>query len=232
MNELSLFTGAGGGLLASKLLGWKTVCAVECDRYCQDVLFRRQLDGVLDRFPIWCGDIRTFDGHPWRGIVDVVSGGFPCQPFSSASRGRRVAEDMWPEMLRVIGEVKPRCVFGENVAFKPIFKAATDLQAIGYSDVRIVQASAASMGAPHIRERYWLLANANCNRKLRFSFHAEVAGIRDLSRLAWSEDASGNMGMDDGLANRMDRLKAIGNGQVPAVAYAMGKILMSMGEEQ
>lgn len=78
MNELGLFAGAGGGLLASRLLGWRTVCAVEIDAYCQRVLAQRQLDGHLDPFPIW-DDVRTFDGKPWRGAVDVVSGGFPAR---------------------------------------------------------------------------------------------------------------------------------------------------------
>ncbi|MCA9180554.1 MAG: DNA cytosine methyltransferase, partial [Planctomycetales bacterium] len=74
LNELALFAGAGGGILGGKLLGWRTVCAVEIDAYCRRVLMQRQNDGVLDPFPIW-DDVRTFDGHAWRGKVDVVSAG-------------------------------------------------------------------------------------------------------------------------------------------------------------
>ena len=88
MNELALFAGAGGGILGGKLLGWRTVCAVEWEPYPASVLCARQNDGILPPFPIW-DDVQTFDGKPWRGIVDVVSGGFPCQDISSAGGGGR-----------------------------------------------------------------------------------------------------------------------------------------------
>ena len=87
MNELALFAGAGGGILGGKLLGWRTVCAVEWEPYPASVLCARQNDKILAPFPIW-DDVRTFDGSPWRGIVDVVSGGFPCQDISAAGGGR------------------------------------------------------------------------------------------------------------------------------------------------
>ena len=86
LNELALFAGAGGGILGGKLLGWRTVCAVEWEQYPASVLCARQNDGLLPPFPIW-DDIQTFDGKPWRGIVDVVSGGFPCQDISAAGGG-------------------------------------------------------------------------------------------------------------------------------------------------
>jgi len=86
MNELALFAGAGGGILGGKLLGWRTVCAVEWEAYPASVLCARQNDGLLPPFPVW-DDVQTFDGKPWRGIVDVVSGGFPCQDLSVAGGG-------------------------------------------------------------------------------------------------------------------------------------------------
>jgi DNA (cytosine-5)-methyltransferase 1 len=86
MNELALFAGAGGGILGGKLLGWRTVCAVEREPYAASVLVARQNDGLLAPFPVW-DDVCTFDGKPWRGIVDVVSGGFPCQDISAAGKG-------------------------------------------------------------------------------------------------------------------------------------------------
>ena len=87
MNELALFAGAGGGILGGHLLGWRTVCAVEWEAYPASVLCARQNDGLLPPFPVW-DDVQTFDGHPWRGIVDVVSGGFPCQDISISGGGR------------------------------------------------------------------------------------------------------------------------------------------------
>lgn len=83
MNELHLFAGAGGGILCGILLGHSCVCAVEIEPYCRKVLLQRQRDGILPKFPIW-DDVRTFDGKPWRGKVDVVCGGFPCQDISCA----------------------------------------------------------------------------------------------------------------------------------------------------
>ncbi len=112
MNELSLFTGAGGGLLGSRMLGWRTVGYVEWDDYCQRVLAARINDGLLDPAPIF-GDVRTFvcDGYAasYQGMVDVVTAGFPCQPFSVA--GKRAGEaderNMWPATLDFIRIVRP-----------------------------------------------------------------------------------------------------------------------------
>ena len=92
MNELALFAGAGGGILGGKLLGWRTVCAVEWEAYPASVLCARQNDGLLPPFPVW-DDVQTFDGKPWRGIVDVISGGFPCQDLSVAGGGLALTEN-------------------------------------------------------------------------------------------------------------------------------------------
>jgi len=104
MNELALFAGAGGGILGGHLLGWRTVAAVEIEDYPRRVLLQRQADGFLPRFPIW-DDICTFDGKPWRGKVDVISGGFPCQDISIAGGGEDLMEKdqdygaKWRELL-------------------------------------------------------------------------------------------------------------------------------------
>jgi len=164
MNELALFAGAGGGILGSHLLGWRTVCAVEVEPYRRGVLLRRQRDGVLPLFPIW-DDIRTFDGTEWYGVVDCITAGFPCQPFSVAGK-RRGADDernLWPETIRVIREVQPQYAFLENVPgllgsgyFSTILG---DLAASGY-DAEWDVLSAAGCGAPHRRERLWILSHA------------------------------------------------------------------------
>lgn len=86
MNELALFAGGGGSILAGKLLGWRTVCAVELDAGARSIMLDRQRDGAIGRFPIW-DDVRTFDGRPWNGIVDVITGGFPCQDISQCVGG-------------------------------------------------------------------------------------------------------------------------------------------------
>ena len=85
MKELSLFSGAGGGLLGTKLLGWKTVGYVEWNEFCQKILSERIKEGILDEAPIF-NDIKLFNSEgyasSYKGMVDVVTGGFPCQPFS------------------------------------------------------------------------------------------------------------------------------------------------------
>ena len=135
--ELALFAGAGGGILGGKLLGWRTVCAVEWEPYPATVLAQRQNDGILPPFPIW-DDVRTFDGRPWRGIIDVVSGGFPCQDISAAGGGEGLDGErsgLWREMARIIGEVRPIIAWVENspmLTSRGLGTVLGDLAEMGY----------------------------------------------------------------------------------------------------
>ena len=162
MRELALFAGAGGGILGGHLLGWTTVCAVEIEDYPRRVLLARQRDGALPRFPIW-DDITTFDGRPWRGRVDVISGGFPCQDISAAGKGAGIEgsrSGLWREMARIIGEVRPRFVFVENspmLVRRGLAVVLGDLAALGF-DARWCVLGAHHAGAPHKRDRIWILA--------------------------------------------------------------------------
>ena len=167
MNELALFAGAGGGILGGKLLGWRTVCAVEWEPYPASVLCARQNDGLLPPFPVW-DDIQTFDGRPWRGIVDVVSGGFPCQDISCAGKGAGITGErssMWTHMARIVSEVRPRYVYAENspmLVGRGLGTVLCDLAAMGY-DARWGVVGAHHVAAPHKRDRIWIvgeLANA------------------------------------------------------------------------
>lgn len=221
-NELALFAGAGGGILGGKLLGWRTICAVERDAYPAAVLAQRQNDGLLEAFPIW-SDVTTFDGKPWRGIVDVISGGFPCQAFSTAARGRNTAINMWPEMLRIIGEVRPSRVFTENVAEKPILLAQRDLEACGYKTKRI-NLNASDLGADHIRSRWWLLAYADNESELHGGINAEVGMLPEIQGSFWEANPFVG-GVHVGDSFRVDRFKCTGNIQVPIVAATAFRIL-------
>ena len=161
MNELALFAGAGGGILGGKLLGWRTVCAVEWEPYPASVLCARQNDGLLPPFPIW-DDVQTFDGKPWRGIVDVVSGGFPCQDISAAGKGAGIDGErsgMWREMARIIHEVRPRYAFVENspmLTSRGLGTVLGDLASMGF-DARWGVLGAADVGANHQRDRIWIV---------------------------------------------------------------------------
>jgi len=180
MNELALFAGAGGGILGGKLLGWRTVCAVEWDQYAATVLAQRQNDGHLEAFPIW-DDVQTFDGRPWRGIVDVISGGFPCQDISVAGKGAGIDGEksgMWRHMARIIGEVRPRFVFVENspnLIRNGLARVLGDLVSMGY-DARWGIIGADDVGAPHRRKRIWILANAMPSGERRIARESEIEG--------------------------------------------------------
>lgn len=164
MNELALFAGAGGGILGGSILGWRTVCAVEYDPNARGMLLARQCDGCLPRFPIW-DDVRTFDGHPWRGHVDVVSGGFPCQDISAAGKGAGITGErsgLWREMARIVGEVRPRFVWVENspmLVKRGLALVLGDLAALGY-DARWGVVGADDAGFPHHRKRMWLVGKS------------------------------------------------------------------------
>ena len=165
LHELALFAGAGGGILGGKLLGWRTVCAVEWDAYARDVLVARQNDGCLEAFPIW-DDVQTFDGRPWRGRIDVVSGGFPCQDISAAGKGAGIEGErsgMFKHMARIIGEVLPRFVWVENspmLVGRGLGVVLADLAEMGY-DARWGIVGAHHAGAPHKRDRIWIVGYSN-----------------------------------------------------------------------
>lgn len=214
---MHLFAGAGGGILADLLLGHQPVCAVEINEYCQQVLSARQKEGCLPWFPIFA-DVQQFDGRPWRGRVDLVSGGFPCQAFSTAARGRNTAADLWPEMARVVREVQPAYVFAENVTRSAIERAAVDCAAMGYK-AEMLTLGAADLGADHVRERHWLLAYADDKSELRSHIDAKVAECAEFREGVW-QAMPWRTGMVDRVAGRMERYEATGNGQVPIVAAA------------
>lgn len=244
MNELALFAGAGGGILGGYLLGWTTVCAVERDAYAAGILAQRQNDGLLPPFPIW-SDVESFDGGLWRGLVDVISGGFPCQDISLAGKGAGITgqrSGLWKEFARIIGEVRPPYAFIENspaLIIRGLDVVLSDLASCGY-DAQWLCLSAAQCGAPHIRDRIWILAYTNSHRRqknthqkaLCLPTHREGrsrhSGAMDHAREWFGTRPTGTspMGMDDGVAFRMDRIKAAGNGQVPRVAATAFLTLM------
>lgn len=240
MNELALFAGAGGGILGGHLLGWRTVCAVEWADYPRRVLLARQRDGILPRFPIW-DDVQTFDGKPWRGRVDVVSGGFPCQDISSAGKGAGITGErsgMWAHMARIIGEVEPEWVLVENsplLTSRGLDTVLRDLAKMGY-DAEWGVLGAVDAGAPHKRDRIWIVAHSTLHRN--HGDPGKISGADELKKEKrqkkrdgvsfdanwWSLDP-GVGRVADGMADSVDRRKAIGNGQVPIVAALAFKIL-------
>lgn len=233
MNELALFAGAGGGILAGQSLGWHTVCAVEFAPYPASILCARQNDDLLPPFPIW-DDVRTFDGHPWRGRVDVVSGGFPCQDISIAGKGAGLSGErsgLWSEFARIVGEVRPDHVFVENspvLTSRGLGRVLGDLAALGF-DARWGVLGAAAIGARHKRERIWIVAH-RMRQGLSGNRSQSPGSDRQHGRRVpapsdwWATEPDvGRVAY--GVAGRVDRIKAIGNGQVPQCAAEAWRLL-------
>lgn len=305
MRELHLFAGAGGGILGGMLLGHTPVCAVEIEPYCRKVLLQRQRDGLLPRFPIW-DDVRTYRGSEWQGKVDLICGGFPCQDISAAGKGAGITgsrSGLWSEFARIIREVRPRYAFIENspnLTSRGLDVVLSDLASLGF-DAEWGVVSAADTGAPHQRDRIWILAARRgsvadaSSSSVRLPGSGRYAGppgtvqgeARERERIRpdagecgedgsnpaqcglqgngedvadtigwragrpngsswWSRepaeallDAGRGGGEEDGLfllesqlgrvahgmAHRVDRLRAIGNGQVPQTAALAFRIL-------
>ena len=235
MNELHLFAGCGGGILGGILLGHTAVCAVEIEPYPRKVLFERQRDGILPKFPIW-DDVKTFDGKPWRGIVDVVAGGFPCTDISSARTNSRAngkqngldgkSSGLWFEMERIIDEIKPRFAFIENspnLRTKGLVRILRGLDGMGYNTSRGVF-GCREIGADHFRRRMFIFAHADESQRkggrISGGIHKEYANP---FRSDWWENKPDMERVANGASSGLDanwggRLRAIGNAQVPAVA--------------
>ena len=240
MNELALFAGAGGGILAGHLLGWRTVAAVEIEDYPRRVLLQRQADGFLPRFPIW-DDIRTFDGKPWRGKVDVITGGFPCQDISAAGKGVGLDGErsgLWGEMARVICEVRPSYAFIENspmLTIRGLDRVLCDLAKMGF-DAQWGVLGAADVGAKHQRDRIWIVAklapppfemaytnNTKRRRECRRFWSVQKCNQEWNSHTTFNQPEP--LRMVNGVAHRVDRLKCAGNGQVAFCAATAWKLL-------
>ncbi len=249
LNTFHLFAGAGGGILADLLLGHNPIGACEIEQYPRDVLLARQRDGILPNFPIW-DDVCTLDGKPWRGTVDVLAGGFPCQDISAAGKGAGISGErsgLWKEYARLIEEIQPRFVFAENsplLRTRGLGVVLKDLASLGYN-ARWGVIGARSVGAPHKRDRMWVLAyprrqhgqkrntaklDSSEEERSHGSIHDQSID-KGLVDSFWHNDPAESpieplVGrVADGVANRVHRLKAIGNGQVPQCAAVAFNVL-------
>ena len=249
LNTFHLFAGAGGGILADLLLGHNPIGACEIEQYPRDVLLARQRDGILPNFPIW-DDVCTLDGKPWRGTVDVLAGGFPCQDISAAGKGAGISGErsgLWKEYARLIEEIQPRFVFAENsplLRTRGLGVVLEDLASLGYN-ARWGIIGARSVGAPHKRDRMWVLAYPRCQHgqqgnttqvgtsteeRSYGSIHNQSID-KGLVDSFWHNDPAESATeplvgrVADGVAHRVHRLKAIGNGQVPQCAAVAFNVL-------
>jgi DNA (cytosine-5)-methyltransferase 1 len=251
VNVLDLFSGIGGFSLGLERAGMRTVAFCELDPYCRRVLAKHWPDVPI--FP----DIRTLHGSDLPGPVDVVCGGFPCQDISLAGRGAGINGErsgLWTEFARIVGEVRPRYVLVENVAAllgRGMGRVLGDLAEIGYdAEWHCIPASA--VGAPHRRDRVWIVAHPDggClrgehpdsanggaiqaqseQRVVRGSrggkgvVAAEYGRNRSAPDGVWFSE-SGIRRVVDGIPYRVDRLRALGNSLVPQIAELIGRAIL------
>lgn len=237
----SLFSGIGGFDLGLERAGMQIKWQVENDKYCNSVLTKHW--PTVTRY----GDITGID---WRNVdpVDVICGGFPCQPFSFSGK-RRSKDDnryLWPEVVRCLSGTRPTWFIGENVpgiinlAFDTV---CTDLETLGY-EVATFNIPACAVGAPHQRKRIWFVAYAegerrgeawnDCERSQKWSPRSRAMdhsvskqSERRGDRIERWPTEPGLGRVAHGVPNRVDRLRGLGNAVVPQIAEALGRMILA-----
>ena len=191
MTHGSLFSGIGGFDLASEWMGWTNVFHCEMNPFCNRVLNHHFPDAICYE------DIKQTDFSVHKGQIDILTGGFPCQPYSAAGKrlGKEDDRHLWPEMLRAIREIQPCWVVGENVlglvnwneglVFEEV---QTDLEAQGY-EVQPYVLPACAVNAPHRRDRVWFVAYSDNNR--HNTKRGEDEKKRSVPNEDWQEMGSG-----------------------------------------
>ena len=217
---LDLFSGIGGFSLGlERTGGFKTVAFCEIDPFCRKVLAKHWPD-------VPCHDdveTREFE----EGEADVITGGFPCQPFSTASRGRRVEISLWPAMLRAILHVRPKYIIAENVSEVAIKWSEHTLN--GYNGYRTIRKriSGIDAGADHQRHRWWLIAHTNDKSKLSKCINEKMGLLPEICLDLWGrENYARAIRVSNGLPYRMDRIKALGNTVIPQIPEMIGRAIL------
>ena len=245
-----LFAGIGGFALAAQRVGLETKWMVEIDEFCRKVYAKHFPD--VKQY----GDIKEVETLPY---VDLLTGGFPCQPFSVVGRREGTRDDryLWPDMLRIIRAVNPRWVVAENVpgiddkTYMVLDTVLDDLESSGYQAVPI-EIPACAVGAPHLRQRVWIVAYTRrtgrqqesrgtpCDEETnggerRFILQQDKDYIADGNvQIAWPPGPSGVSQIPrvaHGIPARVDRLKALGNAIVPQVAEWIIRRMMEGRDE-
>jgi len=246
-SSLSICSGIGGLDLATEVVfGARGVCYLEREAACVELLASRMEEGWLDPAPVWT-DARTFDGRPWRGRVDLITAGYPCQPFSFAGKGlaEKDPRHLWPDIRRIIGELRPAVVVLENVQAhlrRGFASVLSELAQLGF-DAEWGVYPAHQSGAPHRRNRLFVLAYASSWGLEKLRSCAVLDRVWKAQRnnadrcsttMVWPPGPEGDWngipqhlwpatepmvrGVADVFPSRVDRLRALGNAVCPAQA--------------
>ena len=231
MNVLDLFSGIGGFSLGLEKAGMKTVAFCEVDKFCQKILSKHWPNVLIYE------DIKNLTAKQLEKdkiLVDVVCGGFPCQDLSIAGKGEGLKGErsgLWREYARLISEIRPRYVIVENVAallFRGLSDVLGDLASLGY-DAEWHCIPASYIGAPHRRDRVWIVAYANNKSQSIGPINDEAFWVQKIVSISkWPEwfGKPEDVRMDDGIPNGMDRVKSLGNAVVPQIPEILGKAIM------
>ncbi|GAB6010824.1 DNA cytosine methyltransferase [Viscerimonas tarda] len=241
MTHGSLFSGIGGFDLAAQWCGWTNVFQCENDEFCRKVLKQNFTNIEL------YGDIKDTDFSRYKGTIDVVSGGFPCQPFSCSGRQRGTADNryLWPEMFRAIRTIAPKWVVAENVCGilsisngMVLEQVLSDLESEGY-EVQTFVVPACGKNSFQYRKRVWIIASLGSIGMEANEVHpelindtrqkAEEPGLCDASDcdnwIGTMRDSDRLVGKIYGISNWMDRVKGLGNAIDPRIAYQIYKVI-------
>ena len=232
MKHLDLFSGIGGFALAARWVGIETVQFVEIEPFAQKVLNKN-----FPNIPIH-DDIKTFKADEFSGI-GIITGGYPCQPFSQAGKRRGEEDDrhLWPAMFEIIRSCRPDWVLAENVAghvSMGLDEVLSDLESEDYTCQPLI-VPACAVDAPHRRDRVWIVADSTGKRPYRlqpkervfqkknqnsskFSHCYRSNGGKNEGRILWENNTT-ICRVGDGIPSRVDRLRGLGNAIVPQVAY-------------
>jgi DNA (cytosine-5)-methyltransferase 1 len=226
---LDLFSGIGGFSLGLESIGMQTVAFCESDGYARRVLRKHWPE-------VWLyEDVRTLTAKRLKadgvGPIDLVCGGFPCQDISKAGRGAGIdgaRSGLWSEFARLVGEIRPRWVIAENVPMlrgRGADRVSGDLEASGYT-VRSIVVGAIHAGAPHRRQRAWIVAD-----RLRTGpqITQEPAGVRSpITRCDWWTREPDVARVAHGIPARVHRIRCIGNAVVPQVVAMIGAAILNV----
>jgi DNA-cytosine methyltransferase len=236
MKHGSLFSGIGGFDLAAEWMGWENVFHCEWNIFGQKVLSHYW--PKAETFT----DITKSDFTKYHGTIDIISGGFPCQPYSQAGKrkGKQDERHLWPEMLRAIREIQPRWIVGENVygiinwsRGMVVNEIKTDLESAGYTLFTPIIIPACGKNAPHQRDRIWFIIEREVqerrpSQQFNRNFIPDLWDRRSFTRSCFADDGVSE-GLDTTSISKRkweeSSVKAAGNAIVPQVAFEIFKAI-------
>jgi len=236
LRHLDLFSGIGGFALAARMVGGiETVGFCERDKWAQRVLNKHWPDAPI------CNDIHNLKGNEY-GTIDIITGGYPCQPFSLAGDRKGANDDrhLWPEVFRIIQQARPRWMLCENVIghfSMGLDQVLDDMEGIGYSCAPPIIIPACAVGQWQERERVWIIAHSSGQLMpipemvYPEAAHEQPGRTSDGSRLRvaqWEADQPSMVGVAHGIPHWVDRARGLGNAIVPQVAAEILRCIVAI----